>query len=149
MSVLFDSGALCNLPLRNTQTNRSVDLSSEGFEEPQQQGDINAKHNSRTWGRRHASRSSSTSKCAGEMLELEGEDKRTLERRMQREIIAAEEAGGDVDRLVMKRLLAGVRDSGPDTAYKALASIEVRRCVMSVCHRRVCMPVCVCVFHMI
>ncbi|CAN0262618.1 unnamed protein product, partial [Ectocarpus sp. 12 AP-2014] len=107
------------------QTNRSVDLSSEGFEGPQHQGDINSKNNSRTWGRRHASRSSSTSKNAGEMLGLEGEDKRTLERRMQREIIAAEEAGGDVDRLVMKRLLAGVRDSGPDTAYKALASIEL------------------------
>ncbi|CAN0313983.1 unnamed protein product, partial [Ectocarpus sp. 12 AP-2014] len=107
------------------QTNRSVDLSSEGFEGPQHQGDIDAKNNSRTWGRRHASRSSSTSKNAGEMLGLEGEDKRTLERRMQREIIAAEEAGGDVDRLVMKRLLAGVRDSGPDTAYKALASIEL------------------------
>ncbi|CAM9868466.1 unnamed protein product, partial [Ectocarpus sp. 12 AP-2014] len=107
------------------QTNRSVDLSSEGFEGPQHQGDIDAKNNSRTWGRRHASRSSSTSKNAGEMLGLEGEDKRTLERRMQREIIAAEEAGSDVDRLVMKRLLAGVRDSGPDTAYKALASIEL------------------------
>lgn len=66
---------------------------------------------------------------------LEGEDK-NLEKRMQRELVAAKEAGGDVDRLVMKRLLAGVRDSGPNTAYKALASIEViwpLLCVLSCC----------------
>lgn len=82
------------------------------------QGDINAKQNSRSWGRRQTARSKS-----GEEM-LVGENK-TLEQRMERELIAAQEAGGDVDRLVMKKLLAGVRDSGPNTAYKALASIEV------------------------
>lgn len=82
-------------------------------------GDLNAKQNGRTWGRRQASRSKS-----GEEM-LAGEDQ-TLEKRMEKELIAAQEAGNDVDRLVMKKLLAGVRDSGPNTAYKALASIEVR-----------------------
>lgn len=48
-----------------------------------------------------------------------------LERKMQEEIQAWRDAGGDVDRLVMKALLAKVQDSGPNTAFKALASIEV------------------------
>lgn len=44
---------------------------------------------------------------------------------MQEELSAWRDAGGDVDRLVMKALLARVQDSGPNTAFKALASIEV------------------------
>ncbi|CAM9536600.1 unnamed protein product [Pylaiella littoralis] len=98
------------------QTNESVDLStpmSEGKEEA-----LNAKHNSKSWGRLGCSRP----KAGEEMLEGEG---MKLEKRMQKELEAAKEAGGDVDRLVMQRLLAGVRDSGPNTAYKALASIEL------------------------
>lgn len=77
---------------------------------------------------------------------MEGGDK-NLEKRMHKELVAAKEAGGDVDRLVMERLLAGVRDSGPNTAYKALASIEVLAyacalCVwLSACVRVVCVVV--------
>lgn len=51
---------------------------------------------------------------------------KVLERRMQEELSAWRDAGGDVDRLVMKALLAKVQESGPNTAFKALASIEVR-----------------------
>ena len=87
---------------------------------------MNVKQNGRSWGRRQATRSKS-----GEEM-LSGEDK-TLEKRMEKELIAAQEAGGDVDRLVMKKLLAGVRDSGPNTAYKALASIEVRSSACALC----------------
>lgn len=52
---------------------------------------------------------------------------------MQEELLAARKAGNDVDRLVMKELLARVRDSGPNTAFKALASIEVCVCVVVLC----------------
>lgn len=48
-----------------------------------------------------------------------------LERKMQEELSAMKRQGKDVDRLVMKALMARVRDSGPNTAFKALASIEV------------------------
>lgn len=113
---------------RTKQTNESVDLStpmSEGKEEA-----LNAKHNSKSWGRLGCSRP----KAGEEMLEGEG---MKLEKRMQKELEAAKEAGGDVDRLVMQRLLAGVRDSGPNTAYKALASIEVLLpCIICVCRCR-------------
>lgn len=98
-----------------------MDLTAPFLDHDHHQGDMNAKQNGRSWGRRQPPRSKS-----GEEM-LVGEDK-TLEQRMQKELIAAQEAGGDVDRLVMKKLLAGVRDSGPNTAYKALASIEVKLC---------------------
>lgn len=107
---------------KTKQTNRSVDLAAPFLDEGGD-GDLNAKQNGRSsWGRRHAP---PRPRSGGEEVPLAGEDK-TLEMRMEEELVAAQEAGGDVDRLVMKKLLAGVRDSGPSTAYKALASIEVR-----------------------
>lgn len=48
-----------------------------------------------------------------------------LERKMQEELSALKQQGEDVDRLVMKALMARVRDSEPNIAFKALASIEV------------------------
>lgn len=48
-----------------------------------------------------------------------------LERKMQEELSAFKQQGKDVDRLVMKNLMARVRDSEPNIAFKALASIEV------------------------
>lgn len=53
------------------------------------------------------------------------ETNKELERIMQEELSMWRDSGGDVDRLVMKALLASVRDSGPNAAFKALASIEV------------------------
>lgn len=99
-----------------------MDLSSSL--EREQVAEANMKQNSRSWGRRHATACSSKSGGGGEE-KADGEEG-ALKKRMQQELDAAKEAGGDVDRLVMKSLLAGVRDSGPNTAYKALASIEVR-----------------------
>ena len=49
-----------------------------------------------------------------------------VEDSLQEELMHARQAGGDVDRLVMKALLARVRESGPNSAFKALLSIEVR-----------------------
>lgn len=65
----------------------------------------------------------------GSFSELEEEmcdENKVLERHMHKELSQARKEGGDVDRLVMKALLARVRDAGPKSAYKALASIEVR-----------------------
>lgn len=54
-------------------------------------------------------------------------EKQVLERALQDELDIAKKDGGDVDTLVMKALLARVSAAGPNTAFKALASIEVRR----------------------
>lgn len=48
-----------------------------------------------------------------------------LKRSMEEELMAAKNAGSDVDRLIMTQLLAQVRETGPTNAFKALASIEV------------------------
>ena len=59
---------------------------------------------------------------------------KAVEQSFQKELLAEREAGRDVDRLIMTALLARVRETGPNNAFKALASIEV------------CVCVCVCVF---
>lgn len=61
------------------------------------------------------------------MQEERREMVKVLERKMQEELSDFKRQGKDVDRLVMKELMSKVRDSGPQNAFQALASIEVRR----------------------
>lgn len=98
------------------QSNRTMDISSS-FSSNDIREAQNEKQNGRSWGRR----SGGFSKREEEVRD----ENKEVERSMQEELLAARNAGGDVDRLVMKELLARVRVSGPNTAFKALASIEV------------------------
>lgn len=103
-----------NFHPQHAKSNQSVDR-RRSFTD----SDLHARQNGFSIGRRAVRRD-----------DLEDERK-IVEQTLQKELLKEKEEGGDVDRFVMDNLLRSVRESGPNTAFKALASIEVKACLLA------------------